>query len=141
MRVSLPFTSWPLELGKLLLPGITDAEKECVVDKFWALRECCCSLSDGFTWKLRQRMATRDDLTSQSTLDFLADVFSHVDASNIRTEDCFARARRHQKENEGPATFFAGHVLSEWSAVHETKKNRHGRNESLPVLRPKAVSR
>jgi len=121
----MPSDDWPLELGKLLLPGLSQAAKDAVGDVFWNLRPCCVGVTDGCMYKLRKSIPSRQELHSPKTLKLLQDILGMSDVSNIKVGDRFARARKHSHYNQGGGVFSAAHVLSEWPAVYETSFSKH----------------
>lgn len=130
MKCAMPFHVWPMEIAKLVHPAVPVDVKRQVADRFWALKPCCVDATDGFTLKLRAQMATRAQVDSPVTLQFIQDVFANMDSANIRTEDRFARARKHAHCNQAVPAFAAEHMISEWAAAHHTRR-----------LRPKGFNR
>ena len=74
MKVIMFFDQWPLEQGKLVHPEVPQAVKNEVADDFWNLRECCVSVSDGCTYKVRQSVPTRLAVQSPEHLRLVRDI-------------------------------------------------------------------
>ena len=125
MKVVMPFDCWPLELGKLVHPQISFADKARVKDEFWKLRACCVDPVDGCTFRLRQSLSAKSDIDSGRFLQLVEDVFEMLEPSNIKCEDRFARAKTHSHSNQGAAVFSSKHFLSEWAAMHESSYIAH----------------
>ena len=125
MKTIMPFDAWPLELGKLIHPAISQGDKMQVGDDFWKLRSCCPDHSDGCTFRLRQSLTNRSDVDAAHFLELLEDIFDMLEPSNIKSEDRFGRARMHTHVNQGASVFCSDHLLSEWAALHEAKYVSH----------------
>lgn len=124
MKCAMPFHVWPMELAKLAHPAVPADMKQQVANSFWALKSCCVDATDGFTFRLRSLMAARAQVDSPATLQFIKDVFANMESANIRTEDRFARARKHTHWNQSVPAFAAEHMISEWAAAHHTRRLR-----------------
>jgi hypothetical protein len=124
LRCVSNFNVWPWPLMRLAHEATTEGEQAQIAEQFMRVKECCTPHHDGLTLPLRRRTETLGDVRATGNIAFLQDILLRTPASNILTEDRFARVRRHAESNSGravaPSTVAAHHLLSEFSAMFES---------------------
>lgn len=128
LRCVACFDAWPWPLFKLIHESVPEGEVSLIEEQFMTCGQCCIPRHDGLTWPLRGHILQKESLRSGVIKTLLQDLLQCIPASNILTEDRFARVRRHADSNSGhaasPGTTAANHVLSEFSAMFETAVQR-----------------
>lgn len=127
MRCSTPYEGFPWVLCRAVHPATPADEVESIVTAWQNVRQCCVPPSDGLSLPLRQSRGSEQELWSPEVRRLLTDIFHMCDASNIRTEDKFARARRHQLgKSPAPATICANHTIAEFASLYRVAKDKPG---------------
>lgn len=120
MRCVSPFREWPWRLVGLLHEHLRDTVAADVV----SLNPCCVPVTDGFTLQFKQKFPSQEAALSAEAVLFVKDSFALCAASNIITEDRFARSRRHGHPNQNVLTVCSDHMLSEWKAMAHTMRRQ-----------------
>lgn len=127
MRCCLPYESFPWVLCRAVHEATPADEVDRIMEAWLGIRQCCVPASDGLSLPLRQACRNKQEMQSPQVRQLLLDVFQMCDASNIRTEDKFARSRRHgQGKSPAPATICSNHVLSEFAAMYHLARDKLG---------------
>jgi len=119
MRLVVPFDRWPWRLFKLVDDEVPEEEKADLEDALDELCGECTPLGDGFTIPFRRQVASKADTRSEKNCSCLKDVRDRAKATNVLTEDRFARVRHELHCNERTSTLATNHFLAEHKALHK----------------------
>jgi hypothetical protein len=108
------FQAWPWRLGQLL-DGEVDLQTRQEIAREFFTNEACCL--EPFSAWLRGQVASTAEVLADGFKNFLRGIFASAPASNVRSENRFARQARHNSNSQGNAadlpTLAANHVLAE----------------------------
>jgi len=84
----------------------------------------CTSTTDGYTLPFRRGARTQGGIRSECNCSLLKDSRNRTKATNILSEDRFARARHQLHINEQSTTLATNHFLAEFKALHQLALNK-----------------